>query len=78
MGRRMGKEFITTKLEESTKDNGSMIKNTVLEPSSMPMEIDTRAPGEMARDGKTASINIQMGMSTKDSGEMISNRAMAS
>ena len=72
----MEKEFIITKLEESTKVNGSMIKNMVLEPSSTQMVTDTKELGEMVRDGKVGCINIQMEIFMRGSGEMISRKAM--
>ena len=72
----MEKEFIITKLVESTKVNGSMIKNMVLEQFSTQMVTDTKELGEMVKDGNKEFINTQTVMFMMDSGGTILRRVM--
>ena len=78
MEKNTGKEFTTTKLEENTKDSGSMIKSMATGSLTMLTGINTKETGGTDKEQITESTSTQTEMSTTVNGGMISNRVMES
>lgn len=67
----MEREYIIIPQEESTKDNGSMIKSMAMELLNMLMGTNLKAIGKMVKDQGKEFTNIRMGIFMKANGFLI-------